>query len=83
VFMYGFVMSGCSDNCVGVLVIRVLVFTVFLWSLYNTFSFMLLFNIVSYVLLLLCLYILIVMYVCSILHILFSSSQLALFGYTD
>jgi len=25
----GFVMCGCSDNCVGVLVICVLVFTVF------------------------------------------------------
>ena len=27
----GFVMCGCYDNCVGVLVIRVLVFTVFLY----------------------------------------------------
>jgi hypothetical protein len=31
VFEYvGFVMCGCFDNCVGVLVIRVLVFTVFI-----------------------------------------------------
>jgi len=27
--LVGFVMRGCSDNCVGVLVICVLVFTVF------------------------------------------------------
>jgi hypothetical protein len=27
----GFVMCGCFDNCVGVLVICVLVFTVFLY----------------------------------------------------
>jgi len=27
----GFVMCGCSDNCVGILVICVLVFTVFLF----------------------------------------------------
>jgi hypothetical protein len=32
----GFVMCGCFDNCVGVLVICVLVFTVF----FCTFSFM-------------------------------------------
>ena len=29
VCMCGFLMCGCFDNCVGVLVIRVLVFTVF------------------------------------------------------
>jgi hypothetical protein len=28
----GFVMCGCFDNCVGVLLISVLVFTVFLYS---------------------------------------------------
>jgi len=38
---------------------------------------------VSYVFLLLCLYILIVMQVCSVLYILFSSCQLAFFGYPD
>jgi hypothetical protein len=42
--------------------------------------FMLSFNFVSYVFLFLCLCILIV-YVCSVLYILFSSCQLALFGY--
>jgi hypothetical protein len=33
----GFVMCGCYDNCVGVLVICVLVFTVFLYCLYCVF----------------------------------------------
>jgi hypothetical protein len=33
----GFVMCGCFDNCVGVLVICVLVFTVFLYCLYVYF----------------------------------------------
>ena len=33
----GFVMCGCFDNCVGVLVICVLVFTVFLYGLYYVF----------------------------------------------
>jgi hypothetical protein len=30
----GFVMCGCFDNCVGILVICVLVFTVFLYFVY-------------------------------------------------
>jgi hypothetical protein len=36
----GFVMCGCSDNCVGVLVIRVLVFTVFLYCFVYVYSFL-------------------------------------------
>jgi len=33
----GFVMCGCFDNCAGVLIICVLVFTVFLYCFYCVF----------------------------------------------
>ena len=33
-------MCGCFDNCVGVLVIRDLVFTVFLYSFVNVYLFL-------------------------------------------
>ena len=35
----GFAMCGCCDNCVGVLVICVLVFTVFLYCFVHVYSF--------------------------------------------
>jgi len=38
----GFVMCGCFDNCVGVSVICVLVFTVFLYSFMYVYSYFLL-----------------------------------------
>ena len=36
----GFVVCGCFDNCVGVLVICVLVFTVFLYGFVYVFLFL-------------------------------------------
>jgi hypothetical protein len=36
----GFVMCGCFDNCVGVLVICVLVFTVFLYCFVYVYLFL-------------------------------------------
>jgi len=36
----GFVMFGCFDNCVGVLVICVLVFTVFLYCFIYVYLFL-------------------------------------------
>ena len=36
----GFVVCGCFDNCVGVLVIRVLVFTVFLYCFVYAYLFL-------------------------------------------
>ena len=36
----GFVMCGCFDTCVGVLVIRVLVFTVFLYFFVYAYLFL-------------------------------------------
>jgi len=36
----GFVMCGCFDNCVGVLVICVLVFTVFLYCFIYVYLFL-------------------------------------------
>jgi len=36
----GFVMCGCFDNCVGVLLICVLVFTVFLYCFVSVYSFL-------------------------------------------
>jgi len=77
--------------CVGVLVIYVLAFTVFyivctgFFALFPLCVFilcMLLFNFVSYVLLLLCLRILIVMYVLLCIFC-FSLCQLPLSGYPD
>jgi len=38
----GFVMCGCFDNCVGVLVIYVFVFTLFLYSFFYVYSYLLL-----------------------------------------
>jgi len=59
----GFVMCGCFYNCVGVLVICVLVFALFLYCFVYVYLFFLcFFNSVSYVFLLPCLCILIVMY---------------------
>jgi len=37
----GFVMCGCFDNCVDVLVICVLVFTVFLYYFFHVYIFLL------------------------------------------
>ena len=37
----GFVMCGCFDNCVGVLVICVLVFTVFMYCFVHVYLFVL------------------------------------------
>jgi hypothetical protein len=36
----GFVMCGCFENCVGVLVICVLVFTVFLYCFFYVYLFL-------------------------------------------
>jgi hypothetical protein len=36
----GIVMRECSDSCVGVLVIRVLVFTAFLYGLFYVYLFL-------------------------------------------
>ena len=36
----GFVMCGCFDNCVGILVICVLVFTVFLYCFFYVYLFL-------------------------------------------
>jgi hypothetical protein len=36
----GFVMCGCSDNCVGVLVICVLLFNVFLYYFFYVYLFL-------------------------------------------
>jgi hypothetical protein len=36
----GFVMCGCFDNCVGVLIICVLVFTVFLYCFVYVYLFL-------------------------------------------
>ena len=38
--MYGFVMCGCFDNCMGVLVICVPVFTVFLYCFIYVYLFL-------------------------------------------
>ena len=68
----GFVMCGCLDNCVGVLVMCVLVFTVFLYCFLYVHIYilcMVLFNFVSYVFLLLCLCIPTVMFVFLLLCI--------------
>jgi len=48
----GFVMCGCSDNCVGVLVICVLVFTV----MYCLYRVVVLFRLCIFILICFCLY---------------------------
>ena len=73
----GFVICGCFVN------MCTCIFCFFNCFLCIFILFMLLLNFVSYIFLLLCLRILIVMYVCSLLYILFSSSQISFFSYPD
>jgi len=40
VYLWGFIMCGCFDNCVGVLVICVLVFTVFMYIFFHLYLFL-------------------------------------------
>ena len=69
--------------CVGVLVICVLVFTVFcivsFMYIYSLYAFVLFYKLFVFIVMFMYSF----CYVCSVLYILFSSCQLALFGYPD